>query len=135
MAAPKESCRETPSPLTAAAVQEKEETSPQKKKGMQSCDQPRAFLFHPLMTSSRLLVAVRKRSLTDTNPGGRRRGSSSRDSRAVVEVAFLPRLLCLVSSEPHCSQDSLHVSARYWASRPSGQKQISYSSTKCNQLD
>lgn len=81
-------------------------------------------------------MAVRKRSPPHTGPGGRRRGSSSRKGRAVVEVAFLPRLLCLVSSESQCSQDFLHVSVWDWAKRPSGQKQIfSYSSSECNQLD
>lgn len=104
MAAPNGSCNEIPSLLTAAAVLEKEEICPQT--GMQSCDQPRAFFFHPLMPSGWLLKAVRKRSPTDTSPGGRRRGSSSRESRAVVEVTLLPRLLCLVSSEPHCSRTS-----------------------------
>lgn len=89
MAAPKGSCTETPSFLTAAAEQEKEETWPQT--GMQSCDQPRAFFFHPLMPSDRSLMAVRKKSPTDTSPGGRRRGSSG--GGGIPAQAAVPGLL------------------------------------------
>lgn len=79
-----------------AVTAEKEETCLQT--GTQSCDQQRVFFFHPLtVQDGRVAECVRKRSLADTSPRGRRR-VSSRDG-------ISPQTLCLVSSKSHCRED------------------------------
>lgn len=92
--------------LCMAVAVEKEETCLQT--GMQSCDCQKIFFFHPLKIQDRRVTNVCQEEEPHRHePMRKEEGQQQqKESRAAVEMAFQPRLPCLVSSESHCSEAS-----------------------------